>query len=254
MEIAFLLFFRVLEGGRFGNTAWMTAPNEFGIERRNCTGIGWVKLADLRQQTHRTVDGTFGAWTSTPEVQCIGRRFQNGNERGDGWSQVDSHTWAVVCGGTLRVMQRPTAGAEPDTSQPLLWQCEGVSFRIERVPVQNVPAQKQEAPVREPQPEVHNETDVEDVNLEDVVTGAARGVAAVASRAKTIVTFWASERSSQGLSPGSFAMDVAKASRRICAQAGKISRRSVEQARQVVLFPFRLVAAPGAPKPGQDPS
>eukprot|EP00434_Breviolum_minutum_P042863 symbB.v1.2.038171.t1/scaffold5584.1/size42733/1 len=86
--------------------------------------------------------------------------------------------------------------------------------------------------------QVLNETDVEDVNLEDVATGAARGAAAVASRAKTIVMFWASERKSSG-SP--FATDVARASKRICAQAGKISRRSVEQARQVLFFPFRLV-------------
>lgn len=242
----------------------MASPNELRMEHRNCTGIGWVKLdTDLKQKESdraHPLDSTFGALATPPEVQCIGRRFQScsNDQRGEGWSQVDSHTWAVVCGGTLRMMQRPSAGAESDAIQRLLWQCEGVSFRIERVPIPAAPAapaQKQEATVREPQPEVHNETDIEDVKMEDVIAGAARGASAVASRAKTIVMFWASERkSSQSLSPGSFVMDVAKASRRICTQAGKISRRSVEQARQVVFFPFRLVAAPGAPKPGQDPS
>ncbi|CAK9050830.1 unnamed protein product [Durusdinium trenchii] len=231
----------------------MASPSELWNERR-CTGIGWVKL-DTDRQKPAQPDGAVRADAAPPEVRCIGRSFQGSCDQRAGWSEVDDHTWAVVCGGTFRMMMhRPSTVAETDPIQPLLWQCEGVSFRIERVP------QQHEAPVPS-QREAHNahsnETDIEDVTVEseDVMAHLARGTLAVASRARAIVTFWGSERKSpQSLSPGSFAMDVAKASRRICAQAGKISRRSVEQARQVVFFPLRLYAASGAPKTGQDPS
>eukprot|EP00913_Durusdinium_trenchii_P012702 g11928.t1 len=96
--------------------------------------------------------------------RCGGRSFQGSCDQRAGWSEVDDHTWAVVCGGTFRMMMhRPSTVAETDPIQPLLWQCEGVSFRIERVP------QQHEAPVPS-QREAHNahsnETDIEDVTVE----------------------------------------------------------------------------------------
>eukprot|EP00439_Symbiodinium_sp_Y106_P057493 s203_g8.t1 len=46
-------------------------------------------------------------------------------------------------------------------------------------------------------------------------------------------------KSPQSLTPTGFAADLARASRRICLQAGKISRRSVEQAGKLMSLPFR---------------
>ncbi|CAJ1338600.1 unnamed protein product [Effrenium voratum] len=223
----------------------MTSPsqsNESGDCRQTCTGVGWVTFdPDRQKQLAHQADG--GAM-AMPEVRCIGRSTA-GDPRTEGWMQVDAHTWALICGGRLRTVHRP---GDSEAELPL-WQCEGVSFRIERMPpIQNPPAPK-EAP--EPQPNAqarHKEPEVEEADLEDILMGAARGAQAVASRARTIVTFWGSERKTP-LAPGSFALDVAKASGKICAQAEKITRRSVEQAGQVVFFPFRFVGAWGAPKP-----
>mmetsp|Transcript_72984 Transcript_72984/g.171069 ORF Transcript_72984/g.171069 Transcript_72984/m.171069 type:complete len:255 (-) Transcript_72984:113-877(-) len=254
----------------------MPPPQEWSPgERLTCQGLGWVRFdTDLRQkQLAHQLDGTAGAVGLTPpEIRCLGSssrsRSAPGGDRSPGsWSQVETTTWALICGGQLRMMTpRPASddkdGETSDPSMPTLWQCEGVSFRIERVPVDDhtvTQAQDTSSDSQMPLPSQEarqNEVDGEELQLQDVATGLVSGARAVAVRARSIVTFWGGERKApQSLTPGGFAVDVARASRRICMQAGKISQRSVEQAGKLMSFPFRLASpADATPKPGQDAS
>eukprot|EP00439_Symbiodinium_sp_Y106_P042647 s1635_g5.t1 len=149
--------------GRLASLALMALPKEWTAgERHTCKGIGWVQFdPSVRQkQLAHPLHGSADALGFTPpKVRCFGSSSRsraspdNGPGEGseqpeDGWSQVETTTWALVCGGQLRMMTPRPASSDkendsPDPSLPTLWQCSGVSFRIERVPADDVVHQPQ---------------------------------------------------------------------------------------------------------------
>eukprot|EP00931_Biecheleriopsis_adriatica_P074431 TRINITY_DN48489_c0_g1_i1.p1 TRINITY_DN48489_c0_g1~~TRINITY_DN48489_c0_g1_i1.p1 ORF type:complete len:289 (+),score=54.42 TRINITY_DN48489_c0_g1_i1:147-1013(+) len=172
---------------------------------------------------------------------------------GEPFAQVADQTWAVVCAGQLSMIVPPSASS--DAWEPCAVRCEGVSFRVERVPVDTTSASSRshEAPIPRQKPAEQKEEASEETSaVEDYLQGALKGAKAVGSRAGSIVTFWGAERKPGApAGPSAFAWEVAASSKRICIQAGKISRRSIEQVGRVVAFPFRLgTQNSGESKPG----
>eukprot|EP00930_Biecheleria_cincta_P006518 TRINITY_DN107541_c0_g1_i1.p1 TRINITY_DN107541_c0_g1~~TRINITY_DN107541_c0_g1_i1.p1 ORF type:complete len:293 (+),score=54.63 TRINITY_DN107541_c0_g1_i1:31-879(+) len=181
--------------------------------------------------------------------------------------EISENTWSLVCAGQLSMVlpmpaSSPSTGAGVDSSstwEPCAVRCDGISFRIDRVPETTASEVMTARAARSKESEQEKESLPEaaegrSLQAEDLLAGALRGAQAVAGRAGAIVQSLGRPRepgTARDRGPATLAWDTAAASKRICVQAGKITRRSVEQVGRIVAFPFRVGASDNEPKPGQ---
>lgn len=255
-------------------------------ELQTCAGLGWVKL-------DRTGDPGADGQTEVPAVRCVGMRFSQqlapaGGGRaaeaaagsrsrsveaaGKGLSRSlgSEQTWALVCAGQLSMIMPPvtpagsplaTATAVSRTPQleppwaPCHVHCDGISFRLEKVMAADSSAAASSTAINEAsQPqreELPASSTLAAAGESDLLRVALRGAEAVAGRASSIL--WSVTGATHESGPGRLAADTASTARRICAQAGKIAKRSAEHVGRIALLPWRLAGGAGRAGEGGAP-
>lgn len=191
-----------------------------------------------------------------------------GNAAASRTGDISENTWSLVCAGQLSMLlplpgSSPSPGAGMDSrstwEQACAVRCDGISFRVDRVPeaaaseVMTARAARSNETVQKKEGSF-DATEGSSVQGEDLLAGALRGAQAVAGRAGAIVQSLGRPQepgAARDRGPATLAWDTAAASKRICVQAGKIAKRSVEQVGRIVAFPFRVGASDNEPKPGQ---
>lgn len=130
--------------------------------------------------------------------------------------------------------------------------CDGISFRLEKVLSDAAPADaaagNDARPAREEAPVAAG---LRALGEAELVQAAARGAGAVLGRAGAIMLSVRGATVEHG--PSRIAADTAGAARRICIQAGKIAKRSVEHVGRIATLPWRLTGGARETSDGGEP-
>lgn len=168
--------------------------------------------------------------------------------------QVAEQTWALICAGQLSMIMPPTTAAGSQLATAIMasrtpqleppWapchlHCDGISFRVEKVVADGAAAEGDGTPLRREEAVAGAAAPV--LGEAELLRAAFRGAEAVASRASSIV--WSVRGATHETGPSRLAMNTAGQAKRICLQAGKIAKRSVEHVGRIVTLPWRIAGA-----------
>mmetsp|Transcript_129950 Transcript_129950/g.404201 ORF Transcript_129950/g.404201 Transcript_129950/m.404201 type:complete len:273 (+) Transcript_129950:147-965(+) len=242
-------------------------------EVQTCAGIGWVKLDRMGEaqapqvrcvgvRVSKQLAPAAGGQRTEPGMHSANTAASRRARAVDGAPEAvarddprSDQTWALLCAGQLSMIMPPTTAAglplatavmAGRTSQleppwaPCHVQCRGVSACFEKVAdgaVAGNPSRDGNGPSHEEAPAPAGLGLPLLSEADQTVRAVCRGVEAVAGRASSIVHWGATS----GTGPSRLATNTANAAQRICFQAGKIAKRSVEHVGLVVALPWRIV-------------
>lgn len=241
-------------------------------EVQTCAGLGWLKLSRLGEAQAPTVRcvgvraskqlaPAAGSQLNEPTRSATARRTRaTEGATGSRDEPRSDETWALLCAGQLSMIMPPTtaaglplatavmAGRTPQLEPPwapCLVQCKGISACFEKVAdsaVAGNAARDSAQPAREEVAAAGGFTLVAEADpmLRAALKGTSkvlRGAEAISSRASSILHWGATTDTL----PSRLVTNTANMSKRICVQAGKIAKRSVEHVGLVATLPWRIV-------------